>query len=582
MTPIALNTLIPLPHAPAADQILLFDRKSWRICSALDFSLVSNRQQQLQSTAAEIKKIAFRVLSAMEPNGETGLGKFETSTIHNFLVERRMSRHYFSANRLSFEHFTAQAIGTLFDSLQRQAANTIGQWDHREDVTNSTSGDTRKFIDCITCFGEGLHLSANVVEWGKRILDLQSRISHWPASFLASEDLDFCPREIRSLDWLATVCAYTFAEYLRIEPRPDPHFDVYIASLGKCVTYHVVERFDLVGGLWAFGLVPIGPSTPENSASSIVLIRGTEKNPMKEGFCGSWWLNSNPDFPGASLCTSETKLEGHKKLIAWMSQQRSSTEQKLHLVGHSLGGTISVGLALYRSDLVARATAFNAPTFKKMAARYAEISHPPQIIQFINCHDPIPQFDGALIGSVYHLDFMETGHSRSKPREYWLPIAHHLPPRLLASKSALIRAIDRVTDLARQIAKYFAKFFIVQCFLSIEPLPTIGEFLRKLKDFPDSIHQHHSISSTTKRRCIVQKCVAGDCGRTDLIAVRLVFEWMSRTWVFPLLTTALIAHQVCQSQLMFRFRATLMRFPKWVARVAQRSIAPLNTFTAAN
>ncbi len=567
MTSISLNTVIPLPHAPEPDQLLLYDQRGWRICNALEFSLASNKQQQLQVTATELKKIALAQLQARKNPHQGNTSSFEISELYPLLVDRGMRSQYFSANRLSFKCFTAQHIAALFELLQRQATNTLGQWDHSALDAKVVDGEMRKLIDCITAFGENLFLRANVAVWGKRMFEVQSYVARCPSNFFGGAEIDFCPREVRSLDWLATVCAYILADYLRVNPSPDPHFGVFNEALDRCVMYRVAERFDLVGGLWAFGLLPV----EEQEAPPIVLIRGTEKNPLKEGFWGSWWLNSDPNFPGASLCTSQTSLEGHKKLINWMTQQCDATKQKLHLVGHSLGGTISVALALYKSELVAKAIVFNAPLFKKMAVQYAKIANPPEILQFLNSNDPLCQFDGTLIGRAYHLDFLESGNSRSKPREYWKSIAHLLPPHLIAPQGNVARIASKIAHCALNVMRVFARFPLVRVLLSIEPLPTLGEFLRKLKGFPDSIYQHHSIPSTLKRRCLVQKCTSSDMGRSDLIALRLVFEWMCRTWAFLIFTTALNTRQWSQSALATKCRATLVGLPALVAHIARRS-----------
>lgn len=538
----------PSKERASSQDLILHKNGLWYICNPLLFSDLSNKQKLLKSTADAIASIAKRGLKeAVElQKGAHHFELFPSSSAIDSLVDRWMHRFKFSAKRLRYIDFTQENIEAFFDSLERQSADIVGQWDHQPII--QIEEKVRKLLDAIFYFGEALFLKDNLPIWGKKMLEMQTSISRWPAHFSACQKLEFNPQEVRSLDWLATVCAYILSDYMRIEKQVE--FEVFTSALGKSITYRVVERFDLVGELWAFGLVP---QTAER-APPIVLIRGTQKNPFKEGFWGSWWLNANPDFPGASICTSQSRSPGHSKLLTWMRKQFDESGQKFLLAGHSIGGAIAIGLSISEHQIVNKAVVFNAPIYREMAMPYLQSSDYPEILQFQNCHDPICQLQTTDLGHIYHLDCSQGGDTRVKAADYFDSIASTLPSKLKIEPSRLFKRTLQIANYAHRILRDFANIKCVRICLSIEPIPSLADFARKLFYLPDSIHRYHSLPSSLHSSCLVLKCTPADLNRTELLTLRLVFQWMCRTGGFLAMSLALGLRNVC-GEIASRIRA---------------------------
>lgn len=529
----------PTKELASSQDFVLFENGVWSVCKPLSFSEISGKQKRLKLTASAIDALAKKSLKEAvdAQKGIVGLELFPPSSAIDALVDRWMHRFNFSAKRLKYTDFTHENIEAFFESLRRQFDNIVGQWDHQ--FPKDLDEKTRKLLDAVFYFGEALFLKDNVPIWGAKLLEIQTTISRWPAHFSACQKLEFSPREVRSLEWLATVCAYILSDFLRVEKNVE--FDIFIASLGQSITYRVAERFDLVGELWAFGLVPKGAQ----KAPPVILIRGTQKNPFKEGFWGSWWLNANPDFPGASICTSQSRLPGHRKLIRWMRHQHQRTSQKSLLVGHSIGGAIAIGLSISEHQVVEKAVVFNAPIYREMATPYLQLAHPPEILQFQNCRDPISQLQTTDLGHIYHLDSSQNENAKNITVDYFDSIASTLPDNINAKPSIWSKRLMQIANCAYRILKGLFNTRWMRICLSVEPLATLGDFARKLLYFPNSIHRYHSVPSSLQDKCLVLKCTPSDLNRTELITLRLVFQWMCRTWGFLAISAALSLRKVC-------------------------------------
>ena len=544
---------LPLSTMPAPHQLLLCQSGHWRIYEPLEFSRLPNRQELLKSTVDKLRTIGKEWLDKCAdelpfegPQMSAGEGVHFSAgegvhfsageSVHALLLSKCLQQHRFATDRLIQSQFTAEKIWAFFQTLQRQVQGVVGEWDHSLQIEGQDESQTRKFLECIFSFGEAPFVKRDLLEWGGKLLNLQTQIARWPANFNAHHNLDFCPREVRSLDWLATTCAYILADYMLVVPHPQ--FEVYVEELGRSVTYEVAERFDLVGGLWAFGLLPTPDQEGACKATPIVLVRGTEKNPFKEGFWGSWWLNADPNFPGASLCTPNTRLPGHRALVQWLHQTCSTTGQKALLVGHSLGGTISIGLTIFEHQFVRKAVIFNAPLSNRMLEAFQKIANPPEVLQFQNCRDPLCQMESVPIGRTYNLDFMESATAPKRSHEYFASISHLLPPNFPPKTSAPWRCLLKVLNLALDFFKYLGGCWLLKHVANIEPLPTFCTFFQRVQHFPNSIFLYHSVPSTLKTRCLVQRCTS-DLRSGEWISVRLMFEWICRTWAFLALNAIL-------------------------------------------
>lgn len=536
------STLSFLPKGNPQN-LVIYEKGNLSCYAPLEFSDFSNKQQRLHQTAHAIRTLAKDRLENSSRNGKalSQTQSFQTPSMVDSLVNRWMRNGFgYPAQRLDYSHFSLENVRDFFLSLERQAGNILGQWTFEPKTEDEKI--TRKLMDAVFYFGEALFLKDNLRVWGKRLLKLQTQISRWPSHFSASQKLQFCPQEVRSLDWLAVVCAYVLSDYMKIEKEVE--FEIYNEKLKKSIPYYVDKRFDLVGELWAFGLVP---KDKEIKAPAVVLIRGTQKNPLKEGFWGSWWLNANPDYPGASICTSQLQLPGHRKLIKWMRDQNNQSGQKLTLVGHSLGGTIAVGLSISEHQLVEKACVFNAPIYRKMAVPYLKLIQKPKILQFQNCHDPICQLQTTDIGQIFHLDYSQRDSAKAQSPEYFDSIASFLPCELLAQPTKTALRLNRIVNCAYRALKWVADLRLIRFFLLIEPIPTVGDFLQKICRFPRSIQQFHSVPSTLHKNCLVLKCTPADLNKADLITLRLVFQWICRTFGFLALSSVLSVRRLSRA-----------------------------------
>lgn len=569
MTPIC--SALPLSAAPAPHQLLLYQSGHWRTFDPLELSRLSSKQELLKGTADKLRTVGREWLDRCAGELPTQRGKIQSnSRVHSLLLSKCLLQHRFATERLVQSQFTAEKIGAFFESLQRQVHGVVGEWDHTLQVEGKDESETRKFLECIFSFGEAPFVKRDLLEWGGRLLTLQTQISRWPANFIAHHDLDFCPREVRSLDWLATTCAYILADYMLVVPHP--RFEVYVEELERSVTYEVAERFDLVGGLWAFGLLPIPDQEGAGKATPIVLVRGTEKNPFKEGFWGSWWLNADPNFPGASLCTQNTRLPGHRALVQWLHQTCSANRQKALLVGHSLGGTISIGLAIFEHQFVRKAVIFNAPLSNRMLEAFQKIAKPPKVLQFQNSRDPLCQMECVPIGNIYNLDFMESATAPKKSLEHFKSISHLLPPNFPPQNSMPWRCLLKVLNAVRGFFSYTLKCRLFQIFANIEPIPTFCTFFQRVQHFPSSIFLYHSVPSTLKTRCLVQRCSSDDARSGEWISVRLMFEWICRTWAFLALNAILGARNLQRRISLANVKGSLKQIKTLIFRLKVRAL----------
>lgn len=534
---------LPLSSEPAPHQLLLYRSGDWQICEPLEFTRLSRRQTLLNCTAERLRVLGKESLEkcAQQLQGQKELSR-EVQAIHRHVLENCLRQHRLIPNRLSQNQVTAKKIGSFFTALQRQLRGVVGQWDHTEQEENHPESQTRKLLECILSYGEAPFVKRDLPEWGAKLLNLQTQISRWPANFCVHCDLDFSPREVRSLDWLATICAYILADYWAI--RPHLKFEIFDETLQRPVDYEVAERFDLVGGLWAFGLLPVADQKGAEGATPVILVRGTEKNPLKEGFWGSWWLNADPNFPGASLCTAKTRLPGHRALVQWLHETCAAKDQKALLVGHSLGGTISIGLAIFEHQFVRKAVTFNAPVSQKMFEAFERIPNPPQVLQFQNSRDPLCKMESAPIGRVYNLDFMESPATPPRAAEYWSSISHLLPTQSPFQVEASRSISQKISRALEGFFTLLGGLWLFRTCGRIEPIPYLCTLFRRAQRFPHSVYLYHSAPSTLKLRCIVQRGHPEDLKRSEWVCARLMFEWICRTWAFFALNALLGLHNL--------------------------------------
>ena len=137
--------------------------------------------------------------------------------------------------------------------------------------------------------------------------------------------------------------------------------------------------------VFAYGLEPIR----HPSAESHLIFMGTTY-PAGQGFI----TQINTDLESFETAGKKLYRTGHKRIEAWLEKQG---EKKMHVCGTSLGGSLSLLLAMHHGDRLSRVDALNPagiyePWKKSRFDQWDECTSKPEVIIQRQADDPISLF----------------------------------------------------------------------------------------------------------------------------------------------------------------------------------------------
>ncbi|MFI4963360.1 MAG: hypothetical protein ACHP6H_05845, partial [Legionellales bacterium] len=136
--------------------------------------------------------------------------------------------------------------------------------------------------------------------------------------------------------------------------------------------------------VFAYGLEPL---MNEKAIAHLVFMGTTY--PAGQGFVPQ----INTDLKGFETAGHSLYKSGRGRIREWLLKQ----SQKVHVCGLSLGGSLSLLLAIDQGDLIGRVDATNPPGlhdswYKNPYDKWAELQEKPQVVIQTQANDPVSQF----------------------------------------------------------------------------------------------------------------------------------------------------------------------------------------------
>lgn len=203
------------------------------------------------------------------------------------------------------------------------------------------------------------------------------------------------------------------------------------AENGRWCEYKVDKKLLVDGKIPCYAFLPKDPST---LSPPYLIFKGSARPGLKsllysKDAIATW--RADIDHSGVGLQAFEASKE---ELQEWLEQACLQTGHKAEVIGHSLGGALSLLTAVNFPDFIKRARVFNAPMVREdLAKQYNEIddSKRPKIEGYSCSYDLVAKVGGGcLIGEHFEISGYEAH------------LDHHSDPVLLTSTKFYIQEVD--------------------------------------------------------------------------------------------------------------------------------------------